>query len=366
MKRIFIANPDVIPECRCRVSIQQTVNHFFYGPPTKTFGGDEVKKCFAGFMKKGLLTQILRNCSIWVCALALCPAISHAVGSTASFLKVGVGARAGAMGGAYTAVADELTAIYWNPAGLAEIKKTEIGAMHASLYNEARYNFIGGAHALGGGVGAIGLNYLDYLTLEGRDINRNLTGDFGASDLAFNIGYGQMIGEGLAAGANIKYIRSKIENESATGAALDLGAQYKLNSLPLDFGLALQNIGPKMKFIEARESLPFTIAFGAAYKPKESVILAADYKQRPNDADNEFGIGAEYKLNALFALRAGYNTKSANPNKSGKSGGTKSLDNLLGLSAGVGINIASLQVDYSFTPSGELGNTQRIYISAKF
>jgi len=285
--------------------------------------------------------------------------------STADFLKIGVGARAAGMGNAYTAVTDDVTAVYWNPAGLTGVANNEAGAMHSRLYDEANYDFAALALRNGNAVWAVSANYLSYSDLEGRDANRNRTGTFGASDLALNLSYANALAENLSAGFSVKYIRSTIEDASASGGAVDVGVKYKAGGR-LTLGAAASNIGPKVKFISDSEPLPLTFALGAAYRATEKLLFAADYKTRPNDRDNEFALGLEYKMMSPLALRFGYNTKTASPYKSSKNSGIGVLDNLMGFAAGVGVSLGQLSVDYGFTPSGELGNTQKLSLSVKF
>jgi long-subunit fatty acid transport protein len=269
------------------------------------------------------------------------------------------------MGGAYTAIADDVNAMAWNPAGLAVMGKRELGAMHAELAQQTRYDFVGYAQPSKYGTFAAGAVYLGHGSIEGRDANGAPTGSYGASDQAVSLGFASRMSSDFRLGTNVKYIRSSIANASAQSFALDLGGQYALTGvggpgLPL-LGLAVQNIGPGMKFQDQTSQLPLTLAAGIGYRLPVGLTLAMDFKQRPHSHDSEFSVGTEYALLTNFALRAGYGTtKSYN---GASSGGFAALN---GFATGLGIKFHTYSLDYSFTPAGELGNVQRFSLGARF
>jgi long-subunit fatty acid transport protein len=284
---------------------------------------------------------------------------------TAAFLKLGVGARAVGMGGAYTAIADDVNSMAWNPAGLAVMGKRELGAMHAELTQQTRYDFVGFAQPSKYGTFAAGAVYLGHGSIEGRDANGAPTGSYSAADQAVSLGFASRMSSDFKLGANVKYIRSSIANTSAQSFALDLGGQYALTNvggpgLPL-LGLAIQNLGPGMKFLDHTSQLPLTFAAGLGYRLPMGLTLAMDFKQRPHSHDSEFSVGTEYALLTNFALRAGYGTTKAD--KGATSGGFAALN---GFATGLGFKLRSYSLDYSFTPMGELGNVQRFSLGARF
>ena len=109
--------------------------------------------------------------------------ISYANGpgtTTASFLKIGVGARAAAMGEAFSAVASDGTSLYWNPAGLTQLKTKEISATYNSWFEEIKQGYLSLTFLSSRGTMGLGINYVDMGKLEGRDVEGNPTGDFTA------------------------------------------------------------------------------------------------------------------------------------------------------------------------------------------
>jgi long-subunit fatty acid transport protein len=117
----------------------------------------------------------------------LTSAAVSAGGTTAAFLKLGSGARATGLGGAFTAVSGDINAISYNPAGLAGLKRSEAGFTRAELVEGVSYNFLGYSRPVAGGGMGLGVNYLGQSSIEGRGANREVTGSFQASDTAVNL-----------------------------------------------------------------------------------------------------------------------------------------------------------------------------------
>ena len=289
---------------------------------------------------------------------------SAGAAETAAFLKIGVGARAAAMGGAYTSVADDASAVGWNPAGPAALSKREIGATHTELTSDTRFDFLSFAQPVKHGVISAAGAYLSQGRISGRDVNGAPTGGYSASDMSVALGFASQAAADLKLGVNAKYIQSSIAEASAQSGALDLGGQYVLKGLrgpgvPV-IGVAVQNLGPAMKFLDQSSQLPLTFAAGIGYRFPAGSIVALDYKGRPHSRDSDFSIGTEYALLSNFALRAGYGTAKA------YSGDKAVLTALNGFSMGFGIKLSAYSLDYSFAPAGELGNVQTLSFGAKF
>jgi hypothetical protein len=259
------------------------------------------------------------------------------------------------MGEAFAGVANDATAIYWNPAGLGGIERGSLSVMHAAWLDDISYEWAAYAQPLGGfGVLGVGVQYLSYGTLTKLD-STGLEGDsFNPADMAASLAYAKKIGS-FGVGINLKYISSKIV-DTATAYAADIGIQQKLGD-KLTLGLAAQNMGSKMKFISEEDPLPMNIKFGGAYSIKKNWIAALDANSS-NDNDITYGAGTEYvwALDDSMAVagRLGYNTTAED------TGGFN------GVSAGLGFTYKSYTIDYAYVPYGDLGNTQRTSLSVKF
>jgi len=278
----------------------------------------------------------------------------------ASFLKIGVGARAVGMGGAYTAIADGVDSIAWNPAGLARSGVRDLGFMHAEMVQSTRFDFLGYRQPTRFGSMGLAARHLSQGALDGRDASGAPTGGFSAADTALDLGFARSVTPSFGVGVAVRYIQSTIAETSAHGEAMDLGAIYqggRLGPGSPQLGLAVQNIGPGMRFLDQSSPLPLTLAMGIGYKLPAGLLFAADLRNWPRSRTSEVSAGTEYAIVSGFAFRAGYSRDST---AIGTAGG------LTGLTGGFGLALKNYRFDYSITPLGELGNAHRISLGTRF
>ncbi|MFA5162869.1 MAG: PorV/PorQ family protein [Elusimicrobiales bacterium] len=278
---------------------------------------------------------------------------AHAATTGSAFLKITPGAREQGMANAVTALSGGAQSVYTNPASVAG-DGMEAALSHVELAQENKLENIAFAHNALGGRMAYGFTYLHYGDLDGRDTTGAQTGTFTAYDMALQAAYARNFGK-LSLGGVLKAVRNKIEEESGTGYGFDAGAIYDLELFRL--GASIVNVGKSGKVGTIDENLPATASFGAATTIK-TVTLAVDFKRNIPENCSTIAAGAEVALHSILALRAGYSKDITNTNIPS--------DNLLGFNAGFGIAISKLRVDYAYTSQGELGNSHRFTLTAKF
>ena len=161
--------------------------------------------------------------------------------TAAKFLSVGIGARANAMGGAFTSIANDASALYWNPAGAAALTDFEAMFTYTSLYKDLDINLNYMAVVIPAGeIGSFGVSVtaLDYGEMNvTTELYPEGTGEkFSASSYAFALSYARNITDEFAVGMTAKYVLEDIFNSTASGVAFDVGTIcYQLLSMELNF-----------------------------------------------------------------------------------------------------------------------------------
>ncbi|UCD63215.1 MAG: PorV/PorQ family protein [Candidatus Zixiibacteriota bacterium] len=287
---------------------------------------------------------------------------SNAGTSAFSFLKINVGARAVALGGAFTGLADDESALYYNPAGIASIDEKRFILGYHNYFVDMQSGFAGYIHALGSGR-ALGFyaSYLNYGEFIETDEFGNATGEFSGGDFLLAVSGAMKKGYYLNFGVTAKFIYEKIQDFSATGIAVDLAAKYTSNRQRYSGGLMIQNLGFQLSSLgEEKDKLPLTFRGGFASNPRGLPFrLSADIIL-PVDNDPIIALGSEYFALKPLHVRLGWNTFGSNFRAA------ESDDDWAGFSVGIGIDVRKLQLSYAFSPSADLGESHRITLTGGF
>ncbi len=309
--------------------------------------------------------------------------------TAASFLSISQGARASAMGSAFVAVADDWSALYWNPAGIASLQN---GVMfdHTQWFADVGYNFIAGSMSLGS-FGSLGLSLISSsvgdmpVTTVAQPEG---TGEvFNVSQVAFSVAYAIRLTDDFAIGFNPKYVYERIWKMTAAAMAIDVGVQYQTPFEGIVLGMSISNYGQKMhmtgqnavvlydedpansanngrvpaELSTTEWSLPLNFRFGIAYRPDlgdmHKLILAVD-AMHPSDDYESVNLGGEYSFDDFIAFRAGYKALFLADSEESFSLGVGVRQHLLG-------NIA-LRADYCYQYFGRLNSIQKISVAMSF
>jgi len=305
----------------------------------------------------------------------------------APFLKIGTSSRAEAMGGAFTAVANDVDATYWNPAGLMQLRRSSIGFTHLEWFQDIRYEYISYADkfdaigAIGVGIGYLYLGDIPktFETPSGDYDNANAGGTFGASDMVIDIAWAGNLGlRDNKIGVGVKIIQESIDQNQSFSVGLDFGDQLILNHMPwyrkmaseswavhlipATLAVSVKNLGTPVKFFNQNDPLPFSASFGLAWKfLSEDLTFALDLATHPVESETTIHGGLEYWIHTSndaassldFALRAGY--------RNGYEASTAP-----GYAFGAGMRWSMLGLDYVFMPFGDLGTTHRVSLKVSW
>jgi hypothetical protein len=332
--------------------------------------------------------------------LALSPPVA-AIGqrsgeSAAQFLRIGAGARALAMGEAYSSVAEGPEGVYWNPAGLTSLRKKQVHYSRSELLKFFHHDFLAYGQPLDRG--ALGFSFTrwsqDSLPLT---TNANtVIGKFAPHSEAVSIAYAHRLAAedpeeadrgyfrdtwmlpgthrpirdeidpwqgALSLGVALKFVRETIHTYSANAFAIDAGLIYRpLRDENWSVGLALRNAGSSLRFIETKEPLPAELALATSYDyryDERSRLLPAFEVAAPVHGRLQGKAGLEWTLPAgersSVAFRFGYKTQ-----------GAIDLGAIAGLTGGIGIGVRRFTADFAFQPMAQLGEVYRISLGYRF
>lgn len=256
----------------------------------------------------------------------------------AQFLKLPPTARAIGMGGAFVGTVNDVSAIFWNPAGLTGLGQNTIqySSQNQSWMEYFNLNSLSLARRVGrSGVLAAGVIVfsMDEMAITSESQPNGTGQEFDAQDLALSLSYAQQLTNRFSVGLTGKYIRQRIWNEVARGVCFDIGTQYNIPFKNLTLAMSMTNFGPDMKFdgpdldithdgdpnfpnriIPARKTtaaypLPLNFTFGVAmdlFSSRQLNIRSELDAIHPNDNDERLQFGTEIRVINLFTIRGGY------------------------------------------------------------
>jgi len=309
------------------------------------------KKMFETNQKKGRKKMIKKVLLVMVSlSLLLSPNLLAKDNHAMPMLRMGVGARALAMGGAYVAEAHDASAGYWNPAGLAQIDFINITGMYAaSMSHDRQYNYFAYGHRFD--FGALGLSWLGsgIKDIEERTSKGDSPTLFDAMDNVFLFSYGNEVGKFLL-GANFKVVTQKIDysdSYSKTGVGFDCGFKFEASD-EITLGAAFRDLGTKV----GDDRVPANYLFGAAIYPLYGFTFTTDVEKIQDRKELKFHFGGEYTYefspDYFASLRGGVHDGA--------------------FTIGCGLKIYKFDLDYAYITEAEefLGENHRISLSITF
>lgn len=308
--------------------------------------------------------------------------------TAAQILKFNVGPRAIGMGGAFTSISDDISAMYWNPSGTANITSNEVFFNHTSLYLDIAHDYAAIATNLnqfgtiGGFVSVLSMGDMNVRTIAQPEGTGEL---FTYNSVVFGINYSKFLTENFSIGFNAKYITENLWHMSSSGFAIDIGTLYKIPILnELRIASSISNFGTKMQLsgrdvtviynsgagdanlinsnIELDKfDLPLIFRFGISadvIKSTSNRLTIGVDAIHPNDNSESINTGFEYSWNEIVFLRGGYNSLFE-------------TDSEKGLTLGFGINyrifdLVKAKVDYAYQDFGRLKSVHYFSVGVVF
>ena len=325
-------------------------------------------------------------CVLLMAASAFAQGFGKVGSSGVHALKLGVGAKAAAMGESFVAVADDASALYWNPSGIARLEGISLLGSYIEWPAEIAFSTLGATLNLGA-MGSVGVCFSTLTTgyMNVRTVfHPEGTGEvFTASDMIVGLTYARNLTDRFSFGGTVKMVREDLEEYSDTRIAFDIGTLYDIGFNGLRLGMAILNFGPSLEYEvdedqdgemnedptdqldndedglidedgpESDVPLPMAFRVGLSITPYDdgvSRLVTCLEAVHPNDNLENLDFGAEYSVWDMVFLRGGYRFNT----------------DIAGWTAGVGFKLASLTIDYAYSNLEYLSQAQRVSVSLTF
>jgi hypothetical protein len=299
-------------------------------------------------MRQCKFYHFLLAISLSVCLGAPSSAQEGLGGMPGAYMYMGVGARALGLGGAYTAIANDATAVYWNPAGLADQNPFRVSFMHAVLFMDTSLDFFA-ASAPTERYGSFGaaLMALNSGGFEQRTALNEVVGNFNTRDVSIMASWSKQFMGNLSLGLSYKFVTQKILNYSGSGHGLDVGLKTLLFDR-LSAGLVFRNlIQPNVILATDDQNYPMQMGIGAStFIINDQVLVSAEVSKISGWGEMVYHFGAEYRVMNQAAIRIGANKNS--------------------FTFGAGFNFNALDFGYSNVGGSDLGSSHRFSIDYAF
>lgn len=265
------------------------------------------------------------------------------------YLQYGAGARSLAMGSAFTGLADDGSASYWNPAALAFIDEYQLLTMYAPYRMDTHYNFASVAIPFGpwGAVAVDDVMLLSGEFQERNDLNQVLGNDRTIMKNAVGVSYAYPFMRYFSAGVRIKFLQERVFSTSGDAFGLD-GSLYSKPFYGISCGLMVNNINrPKITLVEAPDVYGRNTRFGVAYHGKKDLFIVAVDANKLEEQSAYYTMGVEVNPMDILSVRAGLNQQGE-------------------LTAGMGINVWPLRFDYAYSSHEELGIFNKLSVTFRW
>ena len=330
-----------------------------------------------------------------VCCFAsanIFPQVSKVGTTAAAFLEIGPGSPATAMGGAFVSIANDASALYWNPSGIADFTNNEFLIFHANWIASINFDYAALVLPLGE-AGNIGVSFTSLSMADEmvRTVDQQEgTGEyFSAGDIAATLSYARKLTDRFSIGFSAKYIQETIWHETASAVAIDAGTIFRTDLFNgLTIGASISNFGTQMKLngsdirtfgrvnstiLGSTDQVPFNVELDSWDLPflfqigiSTNIIKNEDYRflisvdaLHPNNNYESMNVGGQFSFKDYLFIRGGFRNLFL-------------TDSEGGLTLGMGVNSKLLftddfvSFDYAFRNFGRLNYVHTLSVDIKF
>jgi len=316
--------------------------------------------------------------------------------SGGQFLKIGVGARGTGMGGAYSGLSNDVSSVFWNAAGIADVKAYAVDVSHTFWFAGMQHSFAAGVLPVSEKY-RIAVSFTSFnsgpITITTTDQPEGVGGTYSVGDIALGLTFAGYLTEQFAFGITAKYVNHAFTSVSAGGFVFAVGTRYKTGFNGVTLGFSINSLGTEQAYSGANlnttktpieglnqsgidmqiQTTPFNLPLSfragvgidmfegfVSEKPEmedgikvHQWLVAGDFETYA-DVPEQFSIGSEYTFREFVSVRAGY----------------RFGHDQLGISGGVGLKYIGGgfdgSLDFSISPTRNLGLVNRLGITLHF
>ena len=280
------------------------------------------------------------------------PAFS-AGSSSNLLLRFGSSARVSGFSEAFTGLADDENALFYNPGGLPNLKYGVLSFNHTQWLEDIRIDNLIYAHKLSfNSAVAVAVTHMWMPSIQGKDQFGQNTEMFDVSSSIVQIGFGYKVQRASYLGLNVKYFQDRLAGYNAAGFAFDAGFFMHTMIRKLTFGLVVQNLGSRIRYDQVKQMIPLTYRAGLAYRLFSDHLTITVDAVKSHDTDLYVNTGLEFNLERFFFLRIGNQIIN---------------EQNLNLTYGLGLRIKErFETHYTLNQFDDLGTTHRVGLSFLF
>lgn len=281
------------------------------------------------------------------------------------FIQLGISARSAGLGGAFTSMSKDQTALFFNPGTLATVETSAVSATfmkHVLDISSGMATYTLPVEKNSSERIAISAVYTTYGSFDRTDEFGSVTGTFSANNVGLMGTYSNELDTTLSYGVTAKLMYATLDDVASSALAVDAGVLYRMPASRTNIGFSILNVGTQLSTFEGiTDRMPIDVRLGINHRLRGlPLLLNFSFHHLADNADaffdrvGNFSIGGEFILSKVLDLRIGYDNYVRNATS------IQGQRRFSGFAAGVGVRTAYVQIDYGVSALGTAGSIHRL------
>lgn len=308
----------------------------------------------------------MKALTVWIICIILTTSYGFTYAqSPFDFIQLGISARSAGLGGAFTSMTKDQTALFFNPGTLATVETSDVSATfmkHVLDISSGMATYTLPIEKNSTERIAISAVYTSYGSFDRTDEFGTVTGSFSANNVGLMGTYSNELDTTLSYGVTAKLMYATLDDLASSALALDAGVVYRMPASRTNIGFSILNIGTQLSTFQGiTDRMPIDVRLGINHRLRGlPLLLNFSLHHLADDADaffdrvGNFSIGGEFILSKVLDLRIGYDNYVRNATS------IQGQRRFSGFAAGVGVRTAYVQIDYGVSALGTAGSIHRL------